>query len=281
MVSHTRVVVLCIGIFVVATLFGAMMIGRPTFALWSDQANGTALSIQAMHATATTQAQSNLFTPSSTSGATDPQQFTANWSTSSGSNAGTSGSYTYGPKTNCSLPTTSGSSASYPMCVTYSYNADSATTGLVSQIQANPPSDPANPPTYTVSSAVALNIEAWGSFAVNMGYSMAESPVANSMLGASVTTMSVTASAAACTSQPAATSSALSGAQQVIAAGYADKQNTVYLCFTQSFTPYDYQTTATATNGVYTHTDSWWGAFYEAATGSTATLTIGLSPQTS
>jgi hypothetical protein len=256
-----------LAVFAATALLAAAAGRSSTYALWTDTVGSSPAAVQAAHATATATAASALLTPSSSAGASDPQQFQATVAPDQ--------SVTYEPLTGCQLPGPGGGNQAYAMCVTYAFDADAAQSQLIAQIGAAPPAAVDTPMTYTVSAAVEVDVEAWGYFGVTLGYGLVTAPAAGSMLAASTVSASVAGSAQAC---PTAASASLDGTETVVPPGYADKKANAFVCVTQSYAPAVYQNTVTATNGDFTHEDSWWGTVYQKATGSSATLTIGLNP---
>lgn len=274
---NRRLGLLCAGIIAAVSFFASTADGGGTMALWSATATPPALpSVQAAHGTATAQAVATsggsvLFTPSTSS--SDPQTFTTT-AASSGSGL------TYGPSTGCTLKTPYGSATlAYPMCAAYHLNVTAVQNALVAAMTANPPSSATGTmPTYTVTGAIELDAELWGYPELDAAFSVAETIPSGSIVGASTVQMSFVSSLSACAGT--ATSGVQSGATVLIPAGNGDKKATEYLCYVQSYTPSaTYQTTVTATNGSYTHDDSWWAPLYDSASGTVMTVTIGLNPQ--
>lgn len=273
---NRRVSLLCAAVFATSALVASIMRGPATFALWSDSAQPDPLTVEAVHAVVSMKAvagpsQSGTFLPPSTS-SSDPQYFTTT-AASSGSGL------TYAPNTGCSLPNPHGSgNVKYAMCGAYHLNSTASQSALVALMNANPPSSPTGTmPTYTVTTAIEIDAEVWGYFGVDAAFIVSAANQSGTMLGDSKVNLSFVSSLSACTGP--ATSTYEQGSTVLVPEGNGDKTATAYICLVQSYTPTSYQDTATATNGTYTHSDSWWAPVYDASAGALFAVTVGMNPQ--
>jgi len=273
-----RIPMLCAAVFAASALVTSLVHGSATFALWSDVASPTALSVQAVHATVSMKAvaapsqSATYLTPSTSS--SDPQYFTT-----AASSSGTG--LTYGPNTNCSLPNTYGSSSmTYKMCGAYHLNYTATQQALVALMTANPPAAGATTmPTYSVATAIEIDAEVWGYMEVDAVFNVGSASQSGTMLGDSKIHMGFVSSLSACTGT--ATSNYETGTTVLVPAGNGDKTATTYVCLIQSYTPTSYQNTATGTNGNYTHSDTWSAPLYDSSAGSgNFAITVGINPLT-
>jgi len=225
---RARLLAVCMAGFSVAAMLTG--IDGETVALWSAGEEYASPRIQIAHGTASAESASALLSPVSpdSSAATDPQEFMAAWD----------------------------STAS----VAYTYDADAAATAIVEMIQADSPA-PGVPRTYTVSSAVGVDADVYGRFGLDVSSTLSGDGTTDSIFARSVTSLSLIDTAEDCEAHADAT--ALTPIDEFIPHEYGHKQGHAYVCLTQSYTPYVYQNTVTATNGSSTVADDWWGVFIE------------------
>jgi hypothetical protein len=166
----------------------------------------------------------------------------------------------------------------YTMCGAYHLSYSATQQALIAQMTANPPPASGPMPTYSVATAIEIDAELWGYPELDAVFNVSSANEGGTMLGNSTIHMAFMSSLSSCTG--AATSTYEMGTTILIPAGNGDKTATTYICLIQSYTPTSDQNTATATNGTYTHSDSWSAPLYDSTAGSgNFAVTVGINAQ--